>query len=180
MRKVLYILGQLADEDVAWIARHGRRREVPANHELIHEGVGVAELFIVLQGSARVIVSGGHEIARLGSGEVLGEMSLVDRRPPSATVQTAEPTMLLALDRSVLEQKLNTDMAFAARFYRALAVFLSDRMRNTVAQLGYGEGARARTLATEEELDESVLDNVHLAGIRFDSIIKTLMQERAG
>ena len=57
-------------------------------------------------------------------------------------------------------------------------VLLADRLRNTVGQLGYG-AAREEDRADLDELDEGLLDTVHLAGARFERILKRLTgQER--
>ena len=82
MRKVLYIMGQLSDEDVDWMAVGGRRRDARAGEVLIHEGVPISSVLVVLQGTASVTLAGGREVARIGAGEVLGEMSMIDNRPP--------------------------------------------------------------------------------------------------
>jgi len=90
------------------------------------------------------------KVASLGSGEMLGEISLVDESPPSATVVVVEPSHVLHVPRSTLNAKLDADSAFAARLYRAIAMFLSIRMRGTVQQLGLRQGlrSRARTKST--------------------------------
>jgi CRP/FNR family cyclic AMP-dependent transcriptional regulator len=174
MRKVLYILGQLSDEDVDWMASAGKRRDARPAEVLIREGVPIGSVMVVLQGSASVTLGDGREVARIGAGEVLGEMSMIDNRPPSATVTAVEPTVLLELGRTGLDAKLLADTGFAARFYRALAVFLADRVRNTNAQLGYGKEGGKRSLSDEDEIDELVMDNLHLAGARFEAIIARL------
>src|ERR1700675_2800689 len=112
MRKVLYILGQLSDEDVDWMANAGKRRDARASEILIREGIPIASVLIVLQGTASVTLGGGREVARIGAGEVLGEMSMIDNRPPSATVTAVEPTVLLELGRAALDAKLLTDTGF--------------------------------------------------------------------
>jgi CRP/FNR family cyclic AMP-dependent transcriptional regulator len=140
MRKVLYILGQLSDEDVDWMASAGKRRDARPAEVLIREGVPIPGVMIVLQGSASVTLGDGREVARIGAGEVLGEMSMIDNRPPSATVTAVEPTVLLELGRAGLDAKLLADTGFAARFYRALAVFLADRVRNTKRPVGVWQG----------------------------------------
>ncbi len=112
-------------------------------------------------------------IARLGAGEMIGEISFVDTRPPLATVTATQPTMIFALDRDQLYDKLERDSRFAAHFYRAVSVFLADRLRHTVVQLGYGVAQQpGATTEFQGELDERVLDNVHLAGARFDRLLK--------
>jgi len=171
MRKILYMLGQLSDEDVDWLARSGRRLDCAAGDVLIRQNEPIRDLFILLTGHAAVFVHDEREIAHLGSGEVVGEMSLIDQRPPSATVRMTAPSSLLAVDRQQLQNKLATDSGFAARFYRALALFLSDRMRTTVARFGYGKPV----VDDEEELPEAVIENIHLAGVRFEAIMRRLM-----
>lgn len=171
MRKVLYILSRLTDGDVDWIAKAGQRRHHAAGAVLIKEGVPIDSLMILLDGKARVMVEGVGEVAVLGSGEILGEMSLVDESPPSASVVIVEPAHVLHLDRSVLGGKLDADPPFAARLYRAIAMFLSVRMRSTVQRLGYGKAS----IASEDEIDMALLESVTIAGGRFDRMIKTLL-----
>jgi CRP/FNR family transcriptional regulator, cyclic AMP receptor protein len=61
----------------------------------------------------------------------MGEMSFVDQAPPSATVQAMEPSFVLDIPRRRLNAKLAEDAGFAARFYRALSMFLAARLRAT-------------------------------------------------
>lgn len=175
MRKVLYIFGLLTDGDVEWMARTGRRLWLNASDVLIQEGKPVDSVIFLLQGEFIVSVKGIGEVARLGAGEIVGEMSYVDSAPPSATVTANGRCLALFIDKIQLTRKLDTDMAFGCRFYRALAVFLADRLRETVHRLGYGE---ARSLEGEEvmkdELDAGILDNLSMAGDRFHRMLKLL------
>ena len=86
--------------------------------------------------------------------------------------------LVLALRRTVLQQKLDQDTGFAARFYRALAIFLSDRLRATVSRLGGGPPAPTLgdDVPAEDELDPNVLDTVHLAGRRFTRIVERIQR----
>jgi CRP-like cAMP-binding protein len=166
MRKVLFIFGQLTDQDVVRLARIGHRERKGAGSVLIQEGVPVEALYIVLEGELTVS-AGGREVARLGAGEVVGEMSFIDARVPSATVSCASDTALYAVSKSVLQRELDDNVALAARFYKALATFLSDRVRAATA----GQGGSADA----DELDDNVLDNVDRAGARFDELRRTLL-----
>ena len=47
-------------------------------------------------------------------------------------------------------------------------------MRSTVGRMGYGDPGNEPPTDTDE-LDENVLDNVHLAGARFERLLKKLM-----
>ncbi len=173
MKKALYILGQLNDHDIEWLIKNGRQRAVESGSAIIIQGQSVESLFIVLDGTFVVIDDShdGKEIARLGSGEIVGEMSFVDTRPPMATVTALENSKVLELSRSILTEKLNLDTGFAARFYRALSIFLSYRMRDTVGRQGYGD---AIDVIESDELDMNVLDNLDLAGTRFETILRRL------
>ena len=94
MRKVLFLFGQLNDEDVEWMLAKGAKRFVPAGGILIEQGVPVDAVFILLEGKLAVWLKGKRgperEIARLNAEEIVGEMSFVDARPPSATVRVVE------------------------------------------------------------------------------------------
>jgi CRP/FNR family cyclic AMP-dependent transcriptional regulator len=175
MRKALYILGQLNDGDVEWLARHGTKQVLADGEIIIREGSPIDTLFIALNGQLQVTLTDGREVARLGIGEVVGEMSLVDNFPPAATVTAAGPALVLALRRTVLQKRLAAEPQFAARFYRALAIFLADRLRATTRRFGYGEtGDLDNEAALEDELDEAVLDTVSQAGERFVRLLQSI------
>jgi CRP-like cAMP-binding protein len=169
MRKVLFIFGQLVDTDIEWLAKNGRRRRLDAGSILIREGIPVDTLYIVLEGRLAV-VQGPNErdIASLEAGEIVGEMSFIDARPPSATVRAATDVVVYAISKQVLQQHLAQNIAFAARFYKAVATFLSDRVRLTTLEMEADP-------ASVDELDDSVLDNLERAGARFDALGKTLL-----
>jgi bacteriocin-type transport-associated protein len=178
MRKVFFLLGQLSDLDVEWLLARGARQRVPAGTVLIEQGRPVSAVFLILAGTLTVTFRGlgGDQAVRLGCGEVVGEMSFIDARLPSATVTAAEDSVVLAVPRAELSRKLEQDPAFAARFYRAVAMFLSHRLRATVGRLGYGKGQGLDEEAEyEDELDPNVLDSVHLAGSRFDRVLERLL-----
>jgi CRP-like cAMP-binding protein len=168
MRKVLFILGQLSDEDVEWLGKAGQRRVVRAGTVMVEEGKPVQNLYFILDGGMSVVAY-GKEVAVLKSGEILGEISFVDSRPASATVSASVDTTVLEIPSEKVRERLRSDTGFAARFYRAVASFLSDRLRHTMAVLNRGPDVE------EEELDIDVLDNLHLAGARFDRMLKMLM-----
>lgn len=177
MRKALYILADLDDLDLKWLSDVGAVRRVAAGETLIREGVSIDTLYIVIDGKLEVIVGDGKRVAELAAGDIVGEMSLIEKRPPSASVRVLESAKILAVPQAAVRTRLETDAAFAARFYRALAVFLSDRLRATVATLGYGKPAsesRQEELERENELDEGLLDTLHVAGDRMRRLIAML------
>jgi CRP/FNR family transcriptional regulator, cyclic AMP receptor protein len=176
MRKALLFLGILDDGDLSWIISEGGKQAIAAGTTLIEEGRPIDALYLVLDGALTVstAATGSKVLARLMCGEVVGEMSFVDSRPPSASVRAAEPSVVLSVPKGILARRLETDAAFAARFYRALAVFLSDRLRGTVGLLGYSGEHALDDREYADEIDPDTLDKISLAGARFDLLQRKL------
>ena len=175
MRNVLYILAQFNDEDISWIVRVGRRLTLAKGQIIIHQGVEAPDLFIVLDGEVEAEVANVGAVAWLAAGEIIGEMSFVDKVPPSATVRAVEPSTILAINKRAMERRLTEDIGFAARFYKALAIYLADRLRSTTLLRGKPATRLSANEIQADELDETVLDQVSIAGLRFEQILKTLM-----
>jgi CRP/FNR family transcriptional regulator, cyclic AMP receptor protein len=175
MRRVLYLMGSLEDQDIEWMMRAGSSRYVEPGAVIIHEGVPAGCLFVVLDGAFSVQIGQqqpGKEVAVLYAGEVVGEISFVDSRPPTATVRAAQPSHVLAIPRDRLQQELERNVPFAARFYKAIAMFLADRMRVTTGRLGYGTADQDKRDVTE--LNDDLMDGVAIAASRFDQVLRRL------
>jgi CRP-like cAMP-binding protein len=172
MRKVLHLMGTLSDIDIDWLLAHGETRYVPNETSVIRQGEPIEALFILLDGKLSVRMAGlDREVTALHPGEVLGEISFVDARTPSASVVSVQASHVFMINKEVLAKKLTRDDAFAARFYRALAIFLADRLRTTTAHLGYGtwdEDSRAEA----DEIDDASFDDISMAARRFDDMLK--------
>ena len=54
MRKVLFLFGQLSDDDLEWMLKAGRKRSLREGEVLIRQGVPVEEVFILLEGRLAV------------------------------------------------------------------------------------------------------------------------------
>jgi CRP-like cAMP-binding protein len=171
MRKALYLLGILDDVDIEWLAEHGTMRLIETGSVLIEEKHPIDSLYILLEGQLSVTVGGpqGTHIANLHPGEIVGEISFVDTRPPSASVVAVRDSQILALSREALQRKLARDHGFAERFYRSIAKFLADRLWVTVGRFGYGS---ARQDVDVDELPDASFDEIDLAAVRFDKFLK--------
>jgi CRP-like cAMP-binding protein len=153
---------------------------VPGETELIRQGVRGASIFILLAGQLRIEDAKLGVVARLGTGEIVGEMSFVDDAPPSATVVTDGASTVLELTHVDIARRVEEDPGFGMRFYKALCYFLADRLRGTVRRFGYGESnALDSDEVLEDELDEKLLDSVSLAGDRFDRMLKMLAMAKS-
>lgn len=178
MEKVLFILSELDDDDIDWILEMGKREEIAAGTVLIHEGKPIDAVYVLLEGELSVLTKalGDRELAHLISGEVVGEMSFIDTRPPSATVKAKTDALVLSIPRDQLATKLKQDVGFASRLYRALAVFLSHRLRVTVSHLAYLEGNQMPPTVRlpEEDMAEEMKNGVAIARNRLDWMLRRL------
>jgi CRP/FNR family transcriptional regulator, cyclic AMP receptor protein len=116
------------------------------------------------------------EIAQLRAGDIVGEMSFVDAHPPSASVVALEDSLVLSIPSASLRERLK-DPPFASRFYRSLAVFLANRLRNTVARLGCGRASDDQEeVNMGDEIGPTMLETLGIAGAR----LKWMMQRLRG
>lgn len=175
MRRALLILGILSDGDIDWLAAAGNTQKLPPGSLLVQEGKPLKALYVLLQGrlSVRAETRPDEEINRLLPGEVVGEVSFLDSRPPSASVVADGESTVLAVPRTKLSAKLDSDPMFASRFYRSLGVFLAHRLRlstdfDAVAGI-------SNSLSTEEEvsdeIDPELLDSISLGAKRFEYLL---------
>jgi CRP/FNR family transcriptional regulator, cyclic AMP receptor protein len=173
MRKALHLLGILDDVDIDWMATNGSVADVRAGNTLITEKEPIESLYILLEGELTVCTgqNGTVHVATLLPGEIVGEISFVDSRPPLASVVAARDSQILALPRSLLTAKLVKDPGFARRFYQSIATFLADRLYVTVGRFGYGS---ARQDVDVDELPGSAIDEIDLAAVRFDKLLRRL------
>ncbi|OFW82954.1 MAG: hypothetical protein A2018_00160 [Alphaproteobacteria bacterium GWF2_58_20] len=176
MLNIPYIIEQLSDDDVRWIAAHGRRLALGDQDVIIREFEQTPDMFIVVKGELGVFVRGLGEMARLAPGDVVGEMSFVDPRPPTATVLASRNVVVVAIAKDVLNEKLRTDSGFGSRFYRALAVFLAERLRHTVRNITHGRASLPGQASRQEKkaYDYHLVDDPARRQARFDWILATL------
>lgn len=93
----------LSPEDLAALAATGDRTDVPAGQRLMRQGQVGMEAAVVVSGELDV-VRDGEVVARLGPGDVVGELSLLDGAPRTADVRTATDTELLVFSRTSFQQ----------------------------------------------------------------------------
>jgi histidine ammonia-lyase len=129
---VAYVLGLLTDEDVDWLVSHGIHREFAPGEIAVREGAPIPSLFLVLEG-AMMARSSLPALAdeRRQKGDVVGVMAIIDGGASPWTVEVLAPTVALELSGPELWSKLELDLGFAARFYRAIAVIVTARSRLT-------------------------------------------------
>ncbi|MGI9016722.1 MAG: Crp/Fnr family transcriptional regulator [Euzebya sp.] len=84
------------DDDLRRVAQRVDETSVEAGKVLATQGQRGQGMYIITAGSAKV-ERDGKELATLGEGAVIGEMSLIDQQPRTATVTAVESCQLLAM-----------------------------------------------------------------------------------
>jgi hypothetical protein len=111
-----------------------RERLLAAGETVIQEGEQGDTAYCILEGEVSVwkhTEKGSIELARLGAGDIFGEMSIVDEKPRSASVTAVRDTRLKELKRTEFLKSFQHDPDFAASLLRVLF----ERLRETGAKL---------------------------------------------
>jgi CRP/FNR family cyclic AMP-dependent transcriptional regulator len=126
------------------------KRRYKRGEMIVEQGKKTNALFIVLTGRARVVTSDsrGREVilATMHPGDYIGEMSLIDNEPHSATVRAEVQTDVLVLGRLEFARCLpeNTSMAYAVMRGLVQRLRQADRKIESLALMDvYGRVARA-------------------------------------
>jgi CRP-like cAMP-binding protein len=127
---VAYVLGLLTDEDMDWLVTYGTRRTLAPGTIPVREGDPLPSIMLVLEGAlhATSAAPGVRDEWRL-RGDVVGLPGIVDGSASPWTIEVTEPSVVLELENAVLSTKLELDLGFAARFYRAIAAIVVSRRR---------------------------------------------------
>ncbi|MCZ4499227.1 MAG: cyclic nucleotide-binding protein [Marmoricola sp.] len=114
-------LEALSDADLAVVVRAGRYVRLPADWSVIWERTPADKAYLIIDGEVSVRKS-GVEVARLGPGDVIGEIAIVNHKLRSASVVTLTPLEAVHFTRESLVELLDSVPAFG------------DALRATVAE----------------------------------------------
>ena len=85
---------------------------VPKGERLFHQGDPGDSLFIIVDGTAGIMISNGkseQKVKECGANEVIGELALLSDQPRSASVDAITDLVILYLRRDVFIEMLRTD-----------------------------------------------------------------------
>jgi CRP-like cAMP-binding protein len=124
--------------EITALARHAFVRRLGRGQILFSAGEPSEHLFLVRSGRLRVLVTSprGEELVLsvTGPGETLGELSMLDRQPRSATVEALESVELIAVAGEDVHALLETNPAALRAVALALAAGMR-RLSGTAADL---------------------------------------------
>lgn len=110
------------------------------NQIVFEEGITNSNLFRIIEGGVRFEKEGADGpivVARVGEGQVFGEMSFLGKNATSATAvadsQSNSPVVLSVIETSFIDELFESEHELAATFYKHLAIMVATRLKSTVA-----------------------------------------------
>lgn len=188
----LPLFSGLEEDDLARLCEMAEPRPVPAGQALIEEDSPGDAVYIIEDGEFEVTKRAGDQelvITRRGSGEVIGEMALLDGSPRSATVRALRDSRVLRIGQDAFQEML----AYSPSARKAILQSVGGRLRSIESTLMQHEkmaalGGLAAGLAHElnnpsaairrnadylrHSLDEwqQAIIGLHAAGLREDQL----------
>lgn len=107
------------------IAKAGRVVDVDDGTLIADQGQMGREAFVILDGSVAVR-RGGRKIADIGHGDVVGELSLLDHGPRTASVVATGDSTLFVLESKEFRKVLDEHPAIAFKLLGTLAQRIRD------------------------------------------------------
>jgi CRP-like cAMP-binding protein len=90
------LFSELSSEDISALATYADEVTVSEGKHLVDEGGYAYDLFVIVEGTAQVIV-GGDVVAELGPGDFFGEAGVIEKQTRNATVVAGTRMRLVTL-----------------------------------------------------------------------------------
>ena len=119
------LFSSCSTKELERIAKAGDEITVPEGHVLCDQGQTGREAFVILSGSA-LVKRNGKKITIVGPGSMVGELSLLDHGPRTATVTTNSECTLLVVD----QRQFAAVLADVPTLSRKLLAALASRIRD--------------------------------------------------
>lgn len=123
-------------KDVETFANYIQAYSAPKGVKVLEEGGRESYMFVIAEGKLDIFKQGSDgqsekKIATVRAGKTIGEMSILDGMPHSATVVVVEPATLLLLTRAKFDQFMEREPEVALKVLRKMAMLMSLRLRQT-------------------------------------------------
>lgn len=136
--KKIPLFSGMPDKDFDRLCDVVEEVRLQAGDQLIAEGsIGMCA-YVIQEGQLEVVKQSGRRevlLAVHGTGQVIGEMALVERAPRMASVRARTDALLLAIHQNELDKLLNSSPSAVRAILRTVLA----RWRNTEAQLRQSE-----------------------------------------
>jgi CRP-like cAMP-binding protein len=109
-----------SQKELRTVASLCTRLDIEAGFVLTRQGTRDPECFVVGAGSAAVEID-GRAVGTVGPGDVVGEMSLLDGGPRSATVTALSPMTLYVMSRREFQSMMRANPSIVGKIATSLA-----------------------------------------------------------
>jgi CRP-like cAMP-binding protein len=118
------------------ILKFSEIRSYPAGEPIIAEGSFDNRIFILITGAVSIMKKGKAISVLKRTGDIFGEMCVIDGTARSASVCAAEASACLSVDVSFIDTLDREDrVTFCAVFYQIIAEVLAQRLREANEEL---------------------------------------------
>jgi CRP/FNR family transcriptional regulator, cyclic AMP receptor protein len=124
LRTVLLFSG-CSQKELEKIAKAGDEVSMPAGSLIVDQGQTGREAFVILSGTVTV-KRNGKKISTLGPGNIVGELSLLDHGPRTATVVCETDATFLLIDQRRFLGVVDDVPALAHKLLSSLATRIRD------------------------------------------------------
>jgi CRP/FNR family transcriptional regulator, cyclic AMP receptor protein len=129
----------LSAKEVETLSRYLHVCTAQAGSFIVQEGQREAYMCLIVDGRVSILKEGAgpsaKQIGSAGPGRVVGEMSLIDGEPRSASVVADEPTTLLVLTGEGFSNLSLEVPRLAVKILLKIAKLISQRLRQTSGEL---------------------------------------------
>ncbi len=135
--RALPFLGSFDDEQLDDVLDSSSYIQCEPGDAIIHEGAIDSRIYILLRGEVDVCKEGKILATINRSGEVFGELALVNQDRRSATVVAKTPALCLAVDQKFLQDIKPREEypSFYAALYEFIARITASRLESTTRRL---------------------------------------------
>lgn len=156
------------------LAAHARRLSLAPGQTLLREGEEGDDVLLVTEGEASVSV-GGMLIGTIGPGDCVGEMSLLDRAPRSATVMAVAPLRALVIPAERFRALLEAAPAVNMRVTATLTARLRSAQSGWAGLAGDPDVLLAALLDLQDSPDSAVAERARRQAA---SLVETAAEQR--
>lgn len=118
--RTIEIFTELSNDDILDLATLLELNEYPWQFPIAQKGDPGNRLFIIISGKAEVIDDHGIRLAKLGCGDVFGEMGLLSGERVTATIMALEPTQIAIMNQKNFKHIITRFPSLQVFFYKLL------------------------------------------------------------
>ncbi len=129
-------LADFSEKDIKGLLELSKIRKYESGELIIEEGLYDGWIYFLVSGKIKVVKHDEDLSVLCRTGDVFGEMGIIDGSPRSASVHAVDETVCMATDASYIDRLSGDDKnAFSSILYRIFSEILANRLRVTSEEL---------------------------------------------